>query len=238
VDIAELIDHVEAEGLALGDAAAVADLDAAIPRCDDWTVRGLLGHVGEVHRWAATIVGTARDNPAVPAPDVPGDAELVEWFRAGHRGLVDTLRAAPADLDCWFFLEAPSALAFWARRQALETAVHRVDAEGASGQVRPIDSGLAADGMGELLLGFGARKKAFEPATVRLAPADAAPWHVTLGPDGLTATADDPGTPTDVTVSGSASDVYLWMWNRTSAATIAGDPALAAEWQKFAVRWS
>lgn len=238
MDVAGLIDQVEDEGCALGDAAAAADLGAAIPGCDGWTVRDLLGHIGEVHRWAATIVGTARDNPAVPPPDVPDDTELIEWFRAGHQALVETLRAAPADLECWFFLAAPSALAFWSRRQALETAVHRADAQGATGSVTPIDRDLAVDGMAELLLGFGARKKAFESATVRLAPADAGSWHVTLGPEGLTATADDPGTATDVTVSGSASDVYLWMWNRPSVATVVGDPDLAAEWQKIAVRWS
>lgn len=238
MDVAGWIDHVEAEGLALGDAAAAADLGAAIPGCDGWTVRELLAHIGEVHRWAATIVGTARDNPAVPGPEVPGDAELVEWYRDGHRSLVETLRGAPADLDCWFFLAAPSALAFWSRRQALETAVHRADVEGAAGSVTPIAHDLAIDGMAELLLGFGARKKAFAPATVRLDPVGAPSWRVTLGPDGLSAAADDPGTATDVTVSGSASDVYLWMWNRPAAVAIDGDPTLAAEWQKLAVRWS
>ena len=43
------------------------------------------------------------------------------------------LRSAPADLDCFTFLPAESARHFWARRQAHETAIHRVDAENAAG---------------------------------------------------------------------------------------------------------
>jgi uncharacterized protein (TIGR03083 family) len=238
VETGELIGWVETEGVALGDAAERAEPDAEIRHCEGWAVRDLLAHVGEIHRWATSIVGTPRDNPAVPPPAIPDDGELIAWYRSGHQALVETLRAAPADLDCWYFLEAPSAIAFWARRQALETAMHRVDAEGATGVVTPIDRDLAVDGMAELLLGFGARKKAFEPGSVRLAPTDADPWLVTLTPNGLTATQDDPGTPVDVTVAGTASEVYRWMWNRPSGVEIDGNQAIAAEWQKIAIRWS
>lgn len=45
-------------------------------------------------------------------------------------------RWAAGYVDCWTFLDAPSPLAFWARRQAHETAIHRADAQ------------LAADGPG------------------------------------------------------------------------------------------
>jgi uncharacterized protein (TIGR03083 family) len=238
MDVAALIDQVEVNGFALATAADAADLEAGIPGCPDWSVRDLLQHVGMVHRWAAAIVGTPRSDPKVPPPDFPSDGELVEWFRAGHRAVVETLRAAPADLDCWYFLDAPSALAFWARRQALETAIHRVDAQGAIDAVTPIDAALARDGMAELLLGFGARKKSFAPGTVRLAPTDGGSWHVTLSANGLIPVQDDPGTPTDATVSGSSCDVYRWMWNRPSDVQVEGDEAIAAEWQKIAVRWS
>jgi len=47
------------------------------------------------------------------------------------------LSAAPPDLRCWTFLPAPSPLAMWARRQAHETTVHRVDAELAAASVAP-----------------------------------------------------------------------------------------------------
>src|SRR5262249_61863639 len=58
----------------------------------------------------------------------PGDAELPGWFREGHAALVQALSVAGPDLNCWAFLAAPSPLAFWARRPAHETAMHRLDA--------------------------------------------------------------------------------------------------------------
>jgi hypothetical protein len=41
---------------------------------------------------------------------------------------------------------------FWARRMALETVVHRVDAEQARGAVAPVDAALATDGIDEILV--------------------------------------------------------------------------------------
>jgi hypothetical protein len=52
----------------------------------------------------------------------------------------------------------------WARRQAHEAAVHRVDAQRAAGAARPggVDAGFAADGLDELLLGLFGRRRAVE----------------------------------------------------------------------------
>jgi uncharacterized protein (TIGR03083 family) len=238
VDVAEHLTHIQAEGPRLADAASSAGLEAAVPGCPDWQVRDLVAHVGEVHRWAAAIVDGALVEPKVAPPPVPDDAELLDWYRVGHAALVEALHAAPADLTCFAFLPAPSPLAFWARRQALELAIHRSDAEAAAQSRTPIDDALALDGMDELLNGFGARKKAFEAAAIRLVPEDAASWFVTLGDQGLAVSAKDPGTPADVTVTGSAGEVYRWMWNRPADVTVDGDPVLAEEWQKIRVRWS
>jgi len=239
VDVVRHLACLEVEGTRLGEVGRVAEFDAAIPGCEGWTVRDLLSHVGVVHRWAGRIVreGLARpDGVTAEAPD--DDSGLVEWYLDGFSSLVETLRAAPDDVECFAFLPAPSPLAFWARRQALETAIHRADAEAAMGGVAPYEDDLALDGMAELLVGFGARKKVFEPATVRLAPAGAPSWLVTLGPEGLAAEANDPGGAADVTVSGSPSEVYRWMWNRPADVAVEGSAAAAAEWQKLAVRWS
>jgi uncharacterized protein (TIGR03083 family) len=176
--------------------------------------------------------------PTVEPPTVPPDAELVDWYHAGHTALLEALRAAPPDLECFTFLPAPSQLAFWARRQALETAIHRADAEGAAGSVSPYDDALALDGMSELLVGFGARKKEFEPGTLRLEPHGGPSWLVSLGPVGMTATAEGPGTPADATVTGSPSDVYRWMWNRPADVSVTGSAAVAKQWQKIQIRWS
>src|SRR4029450_13488361 len=90
-----------------------------------------------------------RTDPADPPEasffaDPPGDDALVGWFRAGHATLVDALSAADPALDCWTFLPAPSPLGFWARRQAHETAIHRVDAQGPAGGGTGAAAGHAA----------------------------------------------------------------------------------------------
>ena len=80
-------------------------------------------------------------------------------------------------------MDAPSPLAFWARRQAHETAIHRADADSASG-IRPeYEPDFAADGIDELIMGFGQRRK-YRPSAegdggmqVRAADTGHA-WHV------------------------------------------------------------
>ena len=90
----------------------------------------------------------------------PPDADLAGWFTAGHAALVAALESAPDDLECWSFLPAPSPRAFWARRQAHETAIHRADANAAAGATPVFRAAFAADGVEELLFGFGGRRGA------------------------------------------------------------------------------
>jgi uncharacterized protein (TIGR03083 family) len=94
----------------------------------------------------------------------PADADLIAAYREGHAALVATLRGADPDVDCATFMPAPSPLAFWARRQAHETAVHRYDAQSAlpGGPPSPaaaFEAAFAADGVDELIMGFAARRR-------------------------------------------------------------------------------
>jgi uncharacterized protein (TIGR03083 family) len=243
VEITEHLDYLAQDGVALVEAAATTALDASVPGCPDWALHDLLGHVGMVHRWAAAIVGNAIDQPtdeaAVAEASRPDRDGLLAWVREGHLAVVETLRAAPADLSCWAFMPAPSPLAFWARRQALETVVHRADAQGAAGLPVEINDALAHDGIAELVSGFGARPKVFEPGTLRLEPGDGPAWLITLGPAGakaLPATDADPAP--EATVSGTAGQVFLWLWNRPASVSIDGDPGVADRWGgKVRVRW-
>ena len=64
-------------------------------------------------------------------------------------------------------------------------------------------------------------------------------WLVILGPSGVVATAGrPPESNPDVVVSGSASDLYLWLWNRPATVSITGDVVAAEQWQQIKVRWS
>jgi len=241
MQVSELIDALEVEGAGLASAADFAGWEASLPSCPDWCVRDLVAHVGEVHRWAAAIVGRALSRPEDAEADVgtaPAAADLLDWYVDGHAALVHTLRAAPEDLDAWTFLAAPSPLAFWARRQALETAVHRVDGELATGAAAPIDSALASVGIEEMLTGFGRRRREFAPGVIRLEPSETTAWQITLGPQGAVSEPDPADTPRDVTISGTTSDVYLWLWNRPSPVRIEGDEDVARQWASVRVRWS
>ncbi|HVX70185.1 MAG TPA: maleylpyruvate isomerase family mycothiol-dependent enzyme [Mycobacteriales bacterium] len=242
MDIAAHIDALEHEGAELGKAAAVAALGDPVPGCPDWTVRDLVRHVGYVHRWAGEIIagrldGAGGDGDAAVGP-LPDDEGLSEWYVEGHRTLVGILRNAPADVACFTFLPAPSPLAFWARRQALETAVHRADASAAAGRAVEFSDDLAHDGIDETLRGFGARPRAFEPGSIWLQPGDGPSWRIDLHEEGLTAATDAPATGCDVTVSGTPSQVYLWLWNRPATVEITGEPAVAERWKRVRVRWS
>jgi uncharacterized protein (TIGR03083 family) len=209
-------------------------------------VRDLVRHTGMVHRWAAAFVaeGHTSYHSDGGLPDLDGD-ELLAWFREGHRQLVDTLASAPADVECWAFLPASSPLAFWARRQAHETTVHRVDAESARGGVRSeIAAGFAADGIDELLRGFHCRRKSRvrsdEPRVLRVRATDAedAVWTVRLSQEPPAATRDAAGAA-DCEVAGPAAQLYLSLWNREPFPEVTGDAAVAALWrEESAVTWS
>ncbi|MER7759010.1 maleylpyruvate isomerase family mycothiol-dependent enzyme [Streptomyces sp. NPDC097619] len=234
---------VELEGAALAEAAERAGTEAAVPNCPGWRVTDLLRHTGSVHRWAARHVGEGllEPGPFVEAPDLAG-GELLTWFRDGHRALVDTLASAPADRECWTFLPtAPaSPVEFWARRQAHENTVHRLDAESAlGGAVGPVAAALAEDGVDELLRGFHARPRSRvrtpdgAPKVLRVRAADTgAVWSVHLSAEPPRTVRDASG-PADCEATGTAEWLYAALWNRVPLAGpgVTGDLALARLWQ-------
>ncbi|MEU6260735.1 maleylpyruvate isomerase family mycothiol-dependent enzyme [Streptomyces sp. NPDC047043] len=246
MDTAEFVEILDREGRLLAAAAEDAGTEAKVPTCPDWQVKDLLRHTGMVHRWAAAFVaeGHTSYHPDGGLPDLDGE-ELLAWFREGHGHLVDTLASAPSDVQCWHFLPAPSPLAFWARRQAHETTVHRVDAESSRGGPHSeIAPGFAADGIDELLRGFHARSRSKvrsdEPRVlrVRATDADGAVWTVRLSQEPPVATRDAAGDA-DCEVAGTAGRLYLALWNRTPFPQVTGDASLAALWRaKSAVTWS
>ncbi|MER5873619.1 maleylpyruvate isomerase family mycothiol-dependent enzyme [Streptomyces sp. NPDC002044] len=241
MEITTYLKALDREGLLLADLAERAGTDAPVATCPGWRVADLLRHTGAVHRWAAGYVGEARLEP-VPLPDAPEltGAELTGWFRDGHAALVRTLTGAPADVQCWTFLPtaAPSPLAFWARRQAHETAVHRMDAESALGLAfSAVEPEFAEDGVDELLTGFHARPRSRvrtpEPRVLRVRAADtAAVWTVRLSPEPARTVPGAVEGVADCELSGTAGWLYAALWNRLPLAGpgVTGDAALARLW--------
>ncbi len=262
MEIAEHIDALRRQGGLLADAADRSGLEAAVPSCPQWRVKDLLRHTGYIHRWAMRHI-TERSSQVIDGPPEeeilrggPPDPSLLAWFRAGHAALVETLAAADPAVECATFMAAPSSLAFWARRQAHETAIHRADAELAGGILPGYPAEFAADGIDELIMGFGQRRK-YQPQAalaadgwlLRVVTADTGDaWSIETRHGRLrsrreaaVAPADDAGA--GCTVSGPASGLYLYLWNRVNAtgagAAITGDPGPLTSWQaSVKVRWS
>ncbi len=231
-------------------AAEQAGLDAQTPTCPDWDISDLLRHTGEVHRWATAVVGGRHTDLGKVPPDsrgqLPEPADTISWFRDGAAKLVETLASADQSVPYGTFLNDPPSprLLFWARRQAMEISIHRVDAESAIGRRTPCPPKVAADGIDEFLTGFITRGKGAvhrdTSRTIGVVPDDVAQrWTVTISNGPITA--DRSASKADCTVTGSASDIFMMLWNRQALddAAIAGDGTLLEDLgANVRIRWS
>jgi uncharacterized protein (TIGR03083 family) len=253
MEIAEHIEALRLDGARMTAAARALSPDARVPSCPDWVTRDLIRHTGGVQRWATGYVSEARTEARPGGLEEvvgrwPEDDELADWFEAGWRGLVAALEAAPPDLECWTFLPGPSPLAVWSRRQAHETAIHRVDTELATGRavgdLTPFTPAFAADGADELLTCFVPRRstglRAEAPATLGFdCVDDDGAWVLSIGPDGVTTSVG--AGKAECTVRGAAGDLYLALWNRAGndRLRIEGDASvLDAFGDAVQVRWA
>ncbi len=214
ISTAEYVAVLREEGRLLGAAAERGGWEAPVGACPGWRMRDLVAHTGGVHRWAALYLAGAT-SPVRPRRAETSDGERREWFHEGHRALADALETAPAGLECWTFLPAASPLEFRARRQAHETAVHRIDAErAADGRHSPVDPRFAVDGVDELLSGFlcrargGPRAELATTLRVRATDAGGRSWLLRIDA-GTPVTERDGDGPADCTVSGPAAALYL-----------------------------
>jgi uncharacterized protein (TIGR03083 family) len=217
--------------LAFAQHAAAAGPDVDVPSCPGWTVRRLIGHQGAVHRWAAAAVrGDSLDREPVEKRGRSSD-DPVAWLRDGAIDLVRTLVSPPDDVDARvFLLDAPAPRHFWARRQCHETTVHAVDALSAAlGRLPRADEtwigrDLALDGLDELLLGFVARTssqlRCATPTTIAVLPTDADHSYTVTVTDEPPVSVRHEGTASgDVTVEGTAVQLYLALWHRSDELT-------------------
>jgi uncharacterized protein (TIGR03083 family) len=254
MEIAEHITAVAQEAKLFAEAAKRSDLDVEVPTCPGWVMRDLVRHLSEIHLWAAARVAKraskiwqediSESTEAWPDLAVfwPDDDDLVDWYLETNANLVRSLESASPSDEMFTFLPAPSPLAMWARRQAHETAVHRFDAEYATGHRGRFDPVFASDGIDELVVSFAQRRTKFpvdSPRTMTVHAQDTDDyWHITMSPDGIVTVREK--AQADVTLSGTASDLYLVLWNRPDDSTISvvGDEELLALWHgNCRIRW-
>ena len=229
--------HDEARELVA--AAERAGLDAPVPTCPEWSVADLLGHIGRVHRWAAGNASRRPDDDFWPGNEIeiPDPAARPEWVREGARVLVAALDGAP-DRPAWTWMP-PRTIGFWQRRQAQETAMHRVDAQAAAGEVHPIDAEVAADGIDEWLEIVGNTPWRQPPTgdgeSLHFHCTDVAgEWLVRLVPEGLEV--ERVHGKGDVAARGTASDLLFWLQGRgpLDRLEVFGDASLLERWREVA----
>jgi uncharacterized protein (TIGR03083 family) len=232
---AELVAAVRREGEAT--IAAAKQGDVPVPTCGDWTVNELVRHVAEVYTWVAHIV-TDRVTERPPREPAPTDVDPVKLLADRLDELVGTLSATAAETPVWNWSPEPDAAAFWARRMAHESAIHRNDAQRAHGVAQPIDAELAHDGMDELVDVILPRvverdELTLPTMTVSFCATDEGDWHVRLDDDGLHRL--DVAKDADVTVRRTASALLLAAYGRVpwEILDIDGDAALLETWSKL-----
>ena len=149
-------------------AAAVSDMTdttADVPTCPGWTVADLIAHAGNVHRWVTEIVAmqaSARLPFPETGPESTSGAGLARWLTAGAAPLLAALRAAGPVTPVWTWGPGRTS-GWWARRMVHETAVHRADAELATGVAAPaIDPVVAADGIDEFLFNLPSARRPYK----------------------------------------------------------------------------
>jgi uncharacterized protein (TIGR03083 family) len=205
VRVTDHLAHLRADVDAVLAVVGRATSTEPVAACPAWTLRDLVEHLGSVHRWATEIVRTGE---AQRLEEHEVD-DLAAWFAEGAAGLIETLAAADPAAACWSFTTDQRA-GFWVRRQALETVVHRWDAERALGEPGRIDPTLAVDGISEVV-------ELMTPRQVRLGrlpPLESSIELRATDTGGSWLLGDGPATGS---VEATAEELLLLLWHRADA---------------------
>lgn len=230
----ELLSAVRREGEAVL-AAAGQGLDVPVPTCGEWRMPDLLGHLGSVYHRAAVVVGTRATDSVPWREPSPEIVDPIRYLADSLDELVQALSEADADSPAWNWAAEPRVAAFWARRMAHESTVHRYDAQRAHGVAQPIDADLAHDGLDELVDILLPRiikrdQPTLPDGTYAFVATDEGEWFVRLDAKGVRRL-ETAKTP-DVTVRGTASALLLAAYARVpwTSLDVDGASALLDQW--------
>jgi uncharacterized protein (TIGR03083 family) len=235
---------VERESAAMLTAVSAAPLSIRVPSCPDWDLGDLAIHMGGIQRWATHILKNAE--PPSDGPPTSALEDAISFLADGTQPLVEALRSANPDDECWNFTRINMTKSFWSRRQAIEVVAHRWDAQDAvyqasgAGALEPerIEGHLAATAIDEwvkLLVPrmFNRSKPQFSELVgdVHIHCTDVPGEWSFEAIDG-TFVVHDGHRKASAAVRGPASDVYLYLLNRASKDRVErfGNEALIDSW--------
>jgi uncharacterized protein (TIGR03083 family) len=209
-----------------------------VPTCPEWLLADLIEHLGQVFTfWRTQLEAAAPQARTEPESSAmrPG-SDLMDWFEEAGASLAVALGNREPSEPCWNWSGEDLTARWVCRRMALESAVHCYDAELSVGSPEAVNRDLAVDGIDEWL-------------AVHLATDVPEAPDATLGGVLCLACADDPAAwtvevaggrmrwregrgPADAVLVGSASDLYLYSWNRLTldSLDLTGSRDVAAAW--------
>ncbi|MFD8637923.1 maleylpyruvate isomerase family mycothiol-dependent enzyme [Streptomyces sp. NPDC059533] len=232
-----------------------------VPSCPGWSVADLVGHLGSVQRYLTHILRERHTEPPDPTdlalyalPEDPAvraawprhdqtphrgpvPEELFDWSTAAARQLAQVLSELGPDVPVWTW-SAERTSGFWLRMQTIEQAVHRWDAESATGDPAPFDPAFAKDAVAQTFEVMVPARRGWKPAPA--GTGERYRFRRTDGPESWTLEFDGAGVrlepdgagPVSVEAAGTASDLTLFLWQRLPATglDVTGDSALLKHW--------
>jgi uncharacterized protein (TIGR03083 family) len=239
----------------LGESAAAAGPDAAVPTTPGWTISDLVEHVGQSQNWVSEIIERRITYPTqLPTEMAVLPADPREW-QAWLSESAQRVAGACSDdaLDAPVFNPAAderSGTRFWMSSALNEAVVHGFDAANVAGRPADIDADIAAALISnhlamltsptwEMLRSESAHAIRGTGQTLQWLAIDTADdagaWFVERRPGGATW---QPGTrQADVTVTGPARSLLLALTRRlpltdreAADINVDGDTALAQHW--------
>lgn len=239
------IDQINTDGRRLLEVAR-GHLDTAVPTCELWLVRDLVGHMGWVHGLVGEYVQRRATEPLKreELPQIPDDDSVMDFAAAALDTLLEGLSDLEPETPIWNW--SPNQVAgFYFRRMLHETSVHRWDAENAVGAASDleveVDGDQGRDGIDEffdfVIPNAQKRKK-------RELPTGSLHLHRTDGEGEWLVTANEAGEVSverihakgDAAIRGPGGALFLALWNRTplNDLDVFGDQATAQAWTSLA----
>jgi len=244
MDNDRLLDSLASDYGLLCDAASSGAPEAPVPSCPGWTMTDLVRHVAEVYLHKVTAIRLGEWPDPWP-PDLSAEQPLTLLDRTYEELTAEFASRDPAaPAPTWY--EPQQDVAFWIRRMAQETVIHRIDAELAAGRpLSPVPDDVAVDGIDEVLKRFlaygsvtwpeefaevaGERLESGSGQDTVAVAAGSGTWTVRPRPDGVEA-ADGSSGDVHATVTARPPAMLSWLWGRAGdeVITVSGDPAWAA----------
>jgi len=231
-DAVRYLDSIRGDAARLRSLAEQLNPATPVPGCPGWTVDDLIRHVADVYlRQSAAITAGRRVPPGDPAGAAAAGEETTAYLDRGITAIVAAVDR-PEGTPCWTWPQPRGRLAFWQRRMAHETLIHRVDLEQAARAEVQIAGDLALDGVDEVLTvflplslptdgpGFGIEPELRASVVIT---SGGASWSVEVM--GTRAEVGPGGSKAVAHIDGEADALLLWLWGRGGhgALTVDGD---------------